>query len=183
MAQVSRLSDVVKGAIIHAAAGLQEGLAVKLTQSGVINGVQQDLPIASGASTNDINVYVVMAAPDNFPRPVDSRQYRAAWYNQVGRTDGSFSDPLETVTRYNIGLSNLYNPVIPSGALAQCHRGGTYKLQNTSFISSAGIKVPGAMIRVGDGSKWEVTSTVAQAVGEVDNYAPDTDELTITLYQ
>lgn len=178
---VSVLSDVVKGAIV--ATDIVEGLAVTLTNSGVVNGFQTDLPFATVADSGATNIYVVAAAPDNFPRPVDLRQYRAGWYAVMGRADGDFSEPVETVTRYNVGISNLYNPTIPSGFLVNVHRGGRYTVPSACYVDSDGIKVPGNFVEVGAGGKWQYTADRTNAVGEVVEYRADTAELCFELYQ
>ena len=180
MAHIARLSDVVVGGIL--ATDLVEGTPIQRSNSGVVNAYTSDLPIFVAAANDAVdNVYVLMAAPDNFPRPVDSRQYLATWQTSLGRDDADFSEPLETITRYNIGASNFYNPTLKSGWKAQGHKGTTATVQSTAYTTSANIKVPGAKIKVASG-KWEYTSG-ANAVGEVDTYYADTAELTIIVWQ
>jgi hypothetical protein len=178
---VSVLSDVVRGGIT--AADILEGLAVTLSNSGVVNGNQQDLPTIVAASESAAPVYVLEAAPDNFSRPVDLRQYRAGWNVTLGREDSDFSEPLETITRYNVGISNLDNPTVPSGFLGLAHRGGVYTVPSTCYIDSADIKVPDNYIEVGAGSKWEYTASRTNAVGQVVEYDAATGNLTFQLWQ
>jgi hypothetical protein len=180
MAHIARPSDLVVGGIL--ASDLVEGTPIQRTNSGVINSFTSDLPIFAAAADNATdNVYVLMASPDDFSRPVDSRQYVANQNGRLLRTDGSFSDPIRTITIYDIGASNLYNPTLKSGWRAQGHKGTTVTVQNTAFTTSANIKVPGAKVKV-TGGKWEYTSG-ANAVGEVDTYWAATDELTIIIWQ
>lgn len=181
MAHVSRLSDRVEPAIV--AQAIQEGNPVMLSQSGTVNGFGTDLPLAVPASSGSMIVFALFAAPDNFPRPVDLRQYRAGWYTTLGRTDGSYSEPLETVTRYNTGLSNMADPVVPSGVLVNLHRGGTYRVGSSSYTSTDAIKVPGAMIKVDESNKWAYTPAKTECVGYVKQWYSDTLELDIELNQ
>lgn len=173
-------SSTIRGAIT--AADIVEGLAVTLTNSGTVNGFQTDLPNVALADSGVTRVYVLEAAPDNFPRPVDRRQYRAGWYVHLDRDEADFNEPLETITRYNIGIANLYNPTVPSGFLVLAHRGGTYTVPSDCFVESANIKIPGNYVEVGDGGKWQYTASESSAVGEVVRYDDSTDELTFSLW-
>lgn len=178
---VSVRSDVVKGGIL--ASDILEGLAVKLSDSGVWNGVQQNIPTIRLADATNAPVYVLEAAPDNFPRPVDLRQYRATWNTTQGREDADFSEPLETVTRYNVGISNLDNPTVPSGFLGLAHRGGRYTVPSTCYVDSSGIKVPDNYIEVGSDGKWAYTASRTNAVGQVVEFDYATNNLTFELWQ
>lgn len=173
-------SKTVKGAIV--VADVLEGLAMVLTNSGTVNGFETDVPNAELADANTNPVYIVAAAPDNFPRPVDSRQYRAGWYTTLGRDEADYSEPVETVTQYKVGISNLYNPTIPSGYLVNLHRGGTYTVPADCYTDSADIRVPGNYIVVGSNGKWAYSASRTNAVGEVVRYNADTEELTFDLW-
>lgn len=177
---VASKSTVVRGGILTAS--MVEGLAATLTNSGVVNTFQTDIPIAAAAASGVNRVYIVAAAPDDFPRPVDLRQYRAGWNVQLDRDSGDFAEPFETITRYNVGISNLDNPTIPSGFMVNLHRGGTYTVPAACFVEVAGIKVPGNYIEVGNDSKWQYTASRTNAVGEVRFYNEATDELTFDLW-
>lgn len=176
---VSVLSDVVKGGITSDA--ILEGLAVVLSNSGVASN--PDLPTIVLAGANDSPVYILEAAPDNFPRPVDSRQYTATWYTTLGSEDGDFSEPLETVTLYRVGMSNLDNPTVPSGVRALVHRGGRYTVPAACFTDSADIRNPDAYIVVGANGKWEYSASKTNAVGQVVEYDASTGSLVFELWQ
>lgn len=177
---VAAKSTVVRGAILTAS--MVEGLAANLTNSGVVNTFATDIPIAAAAVSGVKRVYIVAAAPDDFPRPVDLRQYRAGWYTQLDRDESDFAEPFETITRYNVGISNLDNPTIPSGFMVNLHKGGTYTVPAACFVESAGIKVPGNPIEVGNDAKWQYATVAANAVGEVRFYDEANDLLTFDLY-
>lgn len=180
MAKISKLSDYATGVIL--AGDLREGTPVQLNNSGVVNGFNNGLPIAVQAADGATdNVFVLMAAPDSFPRPVDERFYSAPWMSQIDTQDGSFHDPIETRTYYYVGVSNLPNPLLKSGWVAQAHRGCTVTVHNTSFTDSPDIRVPGNKVAVASG-KWVYTSG-ANAVGFVERYDPSDETLTITLHQ
>ncbi len=165
MAYVSRLSDYVRGGVVGET--LQEGVPVTFTQSGVRN----ELPVIMGASTNAVNnIGILFVGPDQFARPTDSRMYTVGALAQISPSTG-YGDPIQTgITTYSVGKSVLWNPTLASGELGLVHRGGTYAVPSGTFIDSASIRVPGAMVRVGAGSKWEVTATQAEAVGIVEEY-------------
>lgn len=169
--------------VVKDAAGIVEGLAVQLTNSGEVNGFYNDLPIARPATATATRaVYILEAAPDEFSRPVDSRQYKAGWYTTLNWNDASFSEPLRTPTLYEIGISNLDNPTVPSGFVARAHKGCTVTVKSTCYVDSAGIKVPGALVKVGANAKWEVTTTESEAVGEIREYNSTTQDITFDLY-
>jgi hypothetical protein len=177
MAYVSRLSDYVRGGVVGGT--FQEGLAVKITNSGVHN----DLPVFMGASTNDtVNVGILFAVPDQFSRPTDSDLYKAS-PSVVWNQNNGFSDPIDTgKTFYKVGKSTLWNPTLTSGELGQLHRGGTYAVPSGTFIDSANIRIPGNMIRVGANNQWEYTATQSQAVGVTEEYNTVTESLIFTLW-
>lgn len=179
---VASRSTTVRGVIT--ASSLVEGIPVKLTDSGVVNSLNTDLPIVTGAESGLNPVYILAAAPDDFPRPVDLRQYQAGWRVVSDKTlSTGYSEPLEAITRYNIGMSNLYNPTLPSGVVANAHKGGTYTVPNTVFNDTAAIRVVGAYVEVGSNNKWQYTALRTNAVGEVIHYNSETNELTFMLWQ
>ena len=177
---VAKLSEYVRGAIT--ATSIVEGLAVKITNSGTVNGYASDLPIVALATSGQVEgVYVIEAAPDNFPRPVDSRQYTAGWTKTFDSFSSSgYADPVETVTLYKVGISNLDNPTIPSGFLVRLHKGTTVTLAAASWVDSANIKVPGNLVEVGADGKWQYTASASSAVGFTEEYADG--KLTIRVY-
>lgn len=179
MAYVARLSDLVRGGV--AGANLQEGLAVRLTQSGL----HADLPVFELANAGEVgNVFILFAAVDNFERPTDAGMYTANWYTTENRFDNaSYTDPIETRTVYKVGMSVLWNPTIPEGALAQGHRGGTYAVPSGAFVDSVNIRVPGNKIAVGADGKWTYVATETTAVGYVEEFNTVNQVLIFTLKQ
>jgi hypothetical protein len=179
MAYISRLSDVVRG--VSAGASFQEGLAVRLTAAGQAH---PDLPIAELANAGETaNVFIVMAAPDNFARPTRAAMYTAGNKVVFDRNSG-YSEPIRNLgDQYEVGMSVMWNPTIPSGALALAQRGGTYAVPSGAYVDSANIKVPGNMIKVGSNGKWEYTATTAEAVGYTEEYNTQNAVLIFTLKQ
>lgn len=178
MAYVSRLSDVVRGVV--AGANMQEGLAVRLTQSGLLN----ELPVAELATAGETtNVFVLMAAVDDFPRPTPAGMYTAPAVRKFP-INSAYTEPLRTNEQtYEVGMSVLWNPTIPSGARALAHRGGTYAVPSGAFIDSANIRVPGNKVKVGTNGRWEYTAIETDAVGYVEEYNTQNEVLIFTLKQ
>lgn len=178
MAYLSRFSDVIKPVI--AGADLVEGTAVKIIASG---GDQTQLPKVIAATPGEVhNVYVVMAAQDDFSRPTEEGMYTADWKKVLPYTTG-YGNPVHTRTTYDIAKSLLWSPTIKSGERTQAHRGTTVAVPSDCYVDSAGIKVPGARIKVGSAGLWEVTSTESETVGTVDEYNPVNAVLIFTLEQ
>lgn len=178
---VASRSTRVEGAIL--AGQIVEGLAVTLTNSGTVNDLAGDLPIATLANSGTNPVYILAAAPDNYDRPVDIRQYRAGWKVVSDKwLSTGYVDPVTTDTLYKVGISNLDNPTIPSGFLVNCHRGGKYTIPSDCYTASDNIKVPGKYIEVGTNGKWQYTASRTNAVGEVVDYDPANERLTITIW-
>lgn len=176
MAYQARLSDYVRGGVVTTT--LQEGVPVTFTQSGVRN----ELPGITGASVGMVNnVGILFVGPDDFSRPTDSRMYTAGKLAQIDPNSG-YADPIYTTTQYNVGKSVLWNPTLLSGELGLVMRGGSYAVPSGTFIDSAGIRVPGAMIKVGAGTKWDVTSSQTDAVGVVEEYNTVNGVLIFTLW-
>jgi len=164
MAYTARLSDYVRGG--RMGQDLQEGVPVTFTQSGTVN----DLPTLIAASVGMVNnCGILLKGPDDFPRPTDSRMYTASRLAQFDPSTG-YGDPVYTTTQYQVGKSTLWNPTLVSGELGLLARGGSYAVPSGAFIDTAAIRVPGAMIKVGAGPKWEVTSSQTDAVGAVEEY-------------
>lgn len=180
MAYVSRLSDVVRGVV--AGGNFQEGLAIKL--AAATNTAHPDLPVAVLATAGEMtNVFVLMAAVDDFARPTRASMYTAPGTVQIDRNSG-YSDPIRNLgNQYEVGMSVLWNPTIPSGALAQAHRGGTYAVPSGAFVDSADIKVAGNKIKVGANGQWQYTATEDDAVGYVEEYNTQNAVLIFTLKQ
>lgn len=165
MAYVARLSDYVRGGVVVDAT-MQEGVPVTLTQSGARN----ELPGLTAASANQVNqVFILFKGPDDFSRPTDSRMYTASPTATINPYSG-YGDPIDTTTQYKVGKSVLWNPTLVSGELGLAHRGGTYAVPSGTFNNSAAIRVPGALIKVASGNKWDVTTTQSEAVGMVEEY-------------
>lgn len=178
MAYQSRLSDYVRGGVVLDAS-LVEGSPVTFTQSGVRN----ELPSITAATAGMVNnVGILMVGPDQFARPTDARMYTIGALAQVDRSTG-FHDPIDTgITSYKVGKSVLWNPTLTSGELGLVMRGGTYAVLAGQFTNSVGIRVPGAMIKVGSGPKWEVTTLQTDAVGVVEEYNTVNGVLIFTLW-
>lgn len=179
---VASRSARVRGAIV--VTSVVEGLATQLNDSGTARGLETDLPTAALADSGMKSPYIIAAAPDDFERPVDNRQYLAGWRVVSDKTlSTGYSEPLETITRYKVGISNLYNPTIPSGFLVNLHRGGTYTVPSDCYVDSTGIRVVGNRIEVGANGKWQYNAAnETNAVGEVVHWDSATQELTFTLF-
>jgi len=177
MAYEARLSDYVRGGVVVDAT-MQEGVPVTITQSGAHN----DLPGLTAASVGQVNqVGILFKGPDNFSRPTDSRMYTAS--NLATLNPGSgFGDPIYTTTMYQVGKSVLWNPTLVSGELGNMHRGGTYAVPSGTFTDTAAIRVPGALIKVGSGNKWEVTTSQTDAVGMTEEYNTTNSVLVFSLW-
>src|SRR5688572_8539431 len=152
MAYVSRLSDVVRGG--YASEDMQEGRAVRLTESGSFSGRNELPAFAPATAGTTTNVFCLMAAVDDFPRPTKKSMYTTTGLRFVNYDEG-YSDPIRNDGDvYQVGMSVLWNPTIPSGALALGHRGGTYAVPSGAYVESANIRVPGNMIAVGADGRW-----------------------------
>jgi len=178
MAYQARLSDYVRGGVV-VDASLTEGTPVTFTQSGVRN----ELPNITAATAGMVNnVGILMVGPDQFPRPTDARMYTVGRLSQIDPSTG-YHDPINSnITTYNVGKSVLWNPTLASGELALVMRGGSYAVLSGQFTDSAAIRVPGAMIKVGTGPKWEVTTSQTDAVGVVEEYNTVNGVLIFTLW-
>lgn len=178
---VASRSAKVRGAIL--VTSVVEGLAVQLNDSGVARGLETDLPFAALADSGIKHPFVLGAAPDDFDRPVDIRQYQAGWRVVSDKTlSTGYNEPFDTTTQYRVGISNLYNPTVPSGFLVNLHRGGTYTVPSDCFVDSAGIKIVGNFVEVGSNGKWQYTALETNAVGEVVHYDSAASELTFELW-
>jgi hypothetical protein len=107
--------------------------------------------------------------------------YTASRLAQIDPSSG-YGNPVYTTTMYNVGKSTLWNPTLVSGEQGLVKRGGTYAVPSGAFIDSAGIRVPGAMIKVGSGTKWDVTTSQTDAVGVVEEYNTVNGVLIFTLW-
>ncbi len=176
MAYVARLADYVRGGVVGET--MQEGLAVKLTNSGVRN----ELPFLMKAAQNNVNqIGIVFKSPDDFPRPTLDGMYTVG-NTAIRNQYGGFSEPVKTETYYQVGKSTLWNPTLVSGELALMMRGGTFAVPSGVYIMSDNIRIPGSMIRVGTGGLWEYTSTESQAVGETEEFNAVNNVLIFTLW-
>jgi hypothetical protein len=177
MAYQARLSDYVRGGVV-VDASMQEGVPVTVAQSGVFN----DLPGLTAATVGQVNqVFILFKGPDDFARPTDSRMYTARNLAQTSPYSG-YGDPIDTRTVYNVGKSTLWNPTLVSGEKGLAMRGGTYAVPSGTFIDGASIRVPGALVKVGAGNKWDVTSSQTDAVGMVEEYNTTNSVLVFTLW-
>lgn len=177
MAYEARLSHYARGGVV-VDASLQEGTPVTFTQSGVRN----ELPGITAATASMVNnVGILLKGPDQFPRPTDSRMYTVGKLSQIDPSTG-YADPIYTTTQYNVGKSVLWNPTLVSGELALLKRGGTYAVPSGCFTDTAAIRVPGAMVKVGSGPKWEVTTSQSDAVGVTEEYNTVNGVLIFTLW-
>jgi hypothetical protein len=161
MAYTARLSEMVLP--VQAGADIVEGTAVTLSTADTTSGLPT---VAVAAENTTTGVFVLMAAPDDFGRPVDSGWYTA---NPTGELDyfTGYTDPSRTRTMYDVGLSAFWNPTVPSGARAQAHKGGTYAVPSGRFVDAANAKVAGNLLKVNSDGKWEYTaSTGACAIVE-----------------
>lgn len=185
MAHVSRLSDYVGGGVVVHPAGIYEGSFVTATVSG--GRTLSSLPNVNIAASGTVYpVYVIFAAPDNFPRPVNSLNYTANYQVTIrGDVNTGWADPIDQYTMYREGISSLENPLLASGMRVQLHRGGTYTLTSGNYIDVAGIRVKDALIRVAhDGTgRAQLTTVASEAVGFVEEYDATRGYLTITLKQ
>lgn len=179
MAYVSRLSDVSRG--VRLGGAFQEGLAVKL---GAANALKPDLPTATLATAGEtVNVFILIAAPDDFSRPTREAFYTANPSVVMDRNSG-YADPIRNLgNQYLVGMSTLWNPTLPSGVLATAQRGGTYAVPSGAFVDSANIRVPGNKIKVGASGKWEYTATESETVGYTEEYNSSLGVLVFTLSQ
>lgn len=180
MAFVSKLSDNVRPGVVGET--LQEGRAVQATQSGVRNELTVWMTATANATKN---VYCLMATPDRFQRPTLAGMYTAPMLTQLPQANNinNWQLPMESGVYYLKGKSTFENPTLTSGELGQGHRGGTYAVPSGAFIDSVGIKVPGALVRVGVSGMWQVTTNEAEAVGIVEEYQTLNGHLYFTLNQ
>jgi hypothetical protein len=185
LAHESRLSDYAGQGVVVEANGILEGCLVTATVSG--GRIASDLANVTLAVSGTVYpVFVAFAAPDNFPRPVNSINYTAT-YLKVFRSDVNtgFGNPIDTFTMYREGISSLEAPVLASGMLVRILRGGSYTLTSGCFIASDAIKVNNALVKVADDDtgRFAVTTSQTDAVGFVEYYDPSRNYLTVTLKQ
>ena len=159
---------------------LLEGTAVQVSISGAVNDLPKVIAATAGAVRN---VFVVMAAVDDFSRPTDSAMYTAGWNTQIQFTSG-YGDPVRSnKTYYMTGKSTLWNPTLASGERAVAHRGTTFAIPSGAYVQSTDIKTPGTRVKVGTGGLWEATTSDADTVGLVRKFIPTTDVVVILLEQ
>lgn len=144
MAYVSLASALVLGGV--AGESMQEGRAVTLNASGLHN----DLPTVLLASSGSVDVWVVMATPDNFPRPTLSTLFSYPSTTAFPRASTVTADGnlIESRTFYTVGPSVLENPTLASGWKVQLHRGGAYTIPSGAYVDTATIRNAGAHLRV-----------------------------------
>lgn len=140
-----------------------EGLAVVIAGSGAHN----ELPgvrIADAGATQ--GVYVLIVPPDSFETPTLAGFY--AYPGSVTVDPRNAGAPVwSSTTWYRTPLSTQEEPTVQSGWLSQIHRDGIYTVTSNCYTDSAGIRVPGSLVKVGSNGKWTTTSTASEAVGTV----------------
>lgn len=157
-----------------------EGLAVKLSASGLHN----DLSTALLATVGDVDVFVVLATPDNFPRPTPSDLFGYPSSSTFQRPSAITADQnlIQTRTFYMVGPSMLENPTLASGWKVQLHKGGAYMVPSGRFVDSADIRVAGAHVKVASGGLWTYAAANDSArVGYVREYNADDGSLCFVL--
>jgi hypothetical protein len=168
----------------------QEGIAVKVSASGL----HDDLPTVLPASAGDKNVFIAIVPPDMFPRPTPRGMFNR---NQIATSmaagtlplsNGGFSvdnaaeyviDSGQREAQYLLGPSMMSEPTIYSGWAVQLHAGGAYTLTAGAYTDSAAIRVIGATVAVGTGGKF--VQSASNVVGWVREYRDG--RLTIVLDQ
>lgn len=172
MAYVSLASVLVLGGV--AGESMQEGRAVTMTASGLHN----DLPTVLLAASGAVDVWVVMATPDQFARPTLSTLFGYPSSATFSRPSTITPDQnfIESRTFYNIGPSMLGNPTLASGWKVQLHRGGIYAVPSGAYVANASLANAGAGIKVdvGGAGKWAYcTASDSARVGTVREYRTD----------
>lgn len=183
MAFVSRMSDYVGQGV--AMENILEGKLVTVTTSGG-RDVSNLANVNLAASGVTYPVFVAFAAPDNFPRPVNSLNYTANYLTVLrGDLNTGWGDPIDQFTMYRVGLSNLEAPTLVSGMFVQLHRGGTFTLTSGCWVDGASIKANGALVKVADDGtgRFDYTASTANAVGFVEEYDSLRNYLVVTLKQ
>jgi len=157
-----------------------EGLAVKLSASGLHN----DLPTVTLATVGDVDVFVVLATPDNFPRPTPSDLFNYTSQSTFPRASTITTDQnlIQSRTFYQVGPSMLENPTLASGWKVQLHKGGAYMLPSGRFNDTTTIRAAGAHVKVASGGVWAyAAANDANRVGYVREYNADNNSLCIVL--
>lgn len=177
MAYLSKPSKASRGAVVHTP--VKAGFAMV-----AVNDPNESLPVAELAAENDTFVYVGLIPPDNFSRPTLDEQYQ---YKTVATRpvslDGEFIDPVERGGGWLVGKSVAYNPTMQSGERIGLHRGCTVTVPSGCYVDSADIRKRETLIRVGTGGKWTAAASSANAVGTVDHFDDELNELTLILWR
>lgn len=159
---------------------MTEGVAVKLAASGLHN----DLPTVLKATVGDVDVFCVMATPDEFPRPTPSTlfSYPASSTFPRASTITADQNQIDSRTWYNIGPSMLENPTLASGWKVQIHKGGAYHLPSGTFVDTTTIRSAGAHVKVAGSGLWTYAAANDSArVGYVREYNPSDGSIVIVL--
>jgi hypothetical protein len=157
-----------------------EGLAVKLAASGLHN----DVPTALLATVGDVDVFCVLATPDNFPRPTPSDLFSYTSQSTFPRASTITEDQnlIQSRTWYHVGPSMLGNPTLASGWKVQLHKGGAYHVPSGRFVDTATIRNAGAHVKVASGGLWTyAAANDASRVGYVREYNADDGSLVFVL--
>lgn len=179
MAVMATRSRVILGA--HLGQDLVEGSPVVLV-SGVLNRNDPDLPTVIMAPAGATDIYIVLAAPDAFPRPTPEPMFNRRPYTLGLENDQDYTnnetwnfhprfakDMVEDPPpQYYIGPSMLMDPVLKQGWLVQIHRGGCYTVGPNVFVNAPAIRIPGATVAVGTSGKFYQSTT--NVVGTVIEY-------------
>lgn len=177
MAHEARLALLVRPAV--AGVTIREGQLIRLTASGL----KDDLPTALLATSGiRLNVYVAMAAPDNFARPTPGAMYRA------GRTgtfyeNGNWQDFQETDTFYYQGLSTYAEPTLVSGYLVRACRDGIFTVPSGVTTDNASLRTVGNLVKVADDNtgRWDYTADESVAIAKVVDWEPSLGNYTFEL--
>ena len=164
MAFVSMGSTHVTGAV--AGQDITEGYCVELS----VSGIHADLPTALVAASGAKNVFIAIMSPDQFPRPTPAGMFARPWNSSINPRNATefLIDSGQRGPYYLISPSLLTAPVIASGWMLQCHKGGAYTLQAGAFHDSASIRSAGATVCVGASGK--LAYSTSNVVGYVREY-------------
>jgi hypothetical protein len=133
MATLAQTVDaVVLGAV--AETNLVVGRPVKFGGVHAATG----LPLIEAATPTDTRVGVVLAAPVPFPAPFDGRQLTAGPYAALSPYTGSWSTPVQTITRYDVAPTMIENATIPANARCQWVQRGIVTIGSAAFDGDAG---------------------------------------------
>lgn len=149
---------------VVAGADIPEGRPVVITGTHAGTGLPQ--VALAGATVPAHRVYVLLAASDDFPRPVDQRWYTAGAVGVVNPMSNTGWMASETVTVHYAGLGMQEQPTIPANAKARAVKGGIVTVHSSTFASTIGLAV-GDLITTNSSGQFVETATAAEAIGHV----------------